>query len=181
MRAKFKNQIHFAAVFLFNVLYNIIPFFSLKKILLRLFGIKIGKESFIHIPAKFFSFRNMQIGDNTTINPHCYLDARSGIRIGSNVNIANNTRIYTLGHDINAPDLRLIGAGVDIGDEAFIFSNVLILPGVKIGKGAVVYAGSVVVKDVEPYTVVGGNPAKFIKNREKVEFEKTIYGYWFAQ
>ncbi len=97
------------------------------------------------------------------------------------MNIANNTKIYTLGHDVNAADLRLIGAGVDIADDAFLFSNVLIMPGVKIGKGAVVFAGAVVVKDVEPYTMVGGNPAKFIKVREKVNFVKTDYSYWFAQ
>ena len=181
MTGKYKNQIYFAAVFLFNLLYNIIPFFSLKKLFLRLFGIKIGESSYIHIPVKFFSFRNLHIGDNTTVNPHCYLDARTGIHIGNNVNIANNTKIYTLGHDINAADLHLVGASVEIGDDAFVFSNVVIMPGVKIGKGAVVFAGSVVVKDVEPYTMVGGNPAKFIKNREKLEFAKTDYSYWFAQ
>ncbi len=181
LKGKFKAQIYFAAVFLFNVLYNIIPFFSMKKIFLRSFGINIGKSSYIHTPVKFFSFRNLHIGDNTTINPHCYLDARTGIRIGNNVNIANNTKIYTLGHDTNAADLHLVGAGVEIGDDAFVFSNVLIMPGVKIGKGAVVFAGSVVVKDVEPYTVVGGNPAKFIKNREKMNFAKSNYSYWFAQ
>ena len=130
---------------------------------------------------KFFSFSNLHIGDNTTVNPHCYLDNRAGIRIGNNVNIANNTKIYTWGHDINAADMRIIGAAVEICDDVFVFSNALILPGIKIEKGAVVYAGSVVVKDVEPYTVVGGNPAKFIKNREKLDFEKTNYNYWFAQ
>ena len=180
MTGKFRNQIYFTAVFLFNVLYNVIPFFSLKKLFLVFFRIKIGKDSYIHVPVKFFSLRNLQIGDNTTVNPHCYLDARTGIRIGNNVNIANNTRIYTLGHDINSSDLRLVGSAVEIDDDAFIFSNVLILPGVKIGKGAVVYAGSVVVKDVEPYTVVGGNPAKFIKNRERLTFEKTNFYYWFS-
>jgi maltose O-acetyltransferase len=131
--------------------------------------------------VKIFAFRNLHIGDNTTINPHCYLDTRKGIRIGNNVDIASNTKIYTLSHDTNLADLHQVGAGVEIGDGAFVFSNVLIMPGVKIGSGAVVFAGSVVVKDVEPYTVVGGNPAKFIRNREKMDFSKSSYGYWFAQ
>ena len=180
MWAKMRIQRYFAAIFLFNFLYNVIPFFRLKKIFLLAAGIKVGSHSYIHTPVKFFSFKNLFVGNNTTVNPNCYLDARRTIRIGNNVNIAHNTRIYTLGHDVDSPDLALVGAPVEIGDDVFIFSNVLIMPGVKIGKGAVVFAGSVVVKNVEPYSIVGGNPAKFIKERKHTEFSKTDYGYWFA-
>ena len=173
-------QAYFIAVFLFNAVYNLLPFFRLKTAFLRYAGFTIGRHSCIHTPVKFFSLNAFSVGDHTTINPHCYLDARRSIRIGSNVNIAHNTKIYTLGHDINSPDLRPVGGPVEIGDDVFVFSNVMIMPGVRIGSGAVVFPGSVVVKDVPPFTVVGGNPARPICERKKLEFEKTRYDYWFA-
>ncbi len=180
MIGEMKVQAYFLAVFVLNTLYNALPFFALKRLFLRVAGIRIGSHTYIHTPVRLFALRHLEIGDNSTVNPHCYLDARSGIWIGNNVNIAHNTKIYTLGHDINAPDLPLIGKPVRIEDDAFLFSNVIILPGVTVGKGAVVYPGSVVVKDVPPYTVVGGNPAKFIKERNRIRYAKTNYNYWFA-
>lgn len=180
MSGRTRIQAYFIAVFLLNAAYNLLPFFRLKNSFLRAIGITIGRCTYIHTPVKFFSLRNLVIGEHTTINPHCYLDARNGIRIGNNVNIAHNTKIYTLGHDINSPDLPLVGAEVDIEDDAFVFSNAIIMPGVKIGRGAVVFPGSVVVKDVLPFTVVGGNPARCIKERKQIEFAKTNYDYWFA-
>jgi len=144
-------------------------------------GIELGRGSYIHTPARFYSLRRLSIGDYSVINDHCYIDNRKGITIGHNVNIAHNTRIYTLGHDVNSSSLPDLGASVVIEDDVFIFSNVLIMPGVRIGKGAVVFPGSVVVKDVAPYTMVGGNPAKFVKDRAKLEYERKEYGFWFAQ
>ncbi len=180
VRMQFKNQIYFASIQLLNALYNVIPFFRLKHWFLNLIGVSIGRQSYIHVPVKFFSHTNLTIGNNVTVNPHCYLDARSGINIGNNVNIAHGTKVYTLGHDIDSSDLQLIGKPVNIEDDVFIFANVLIMPGVRVGKGAVVLPGSVVVKDVAPYTVVGGNPAKPVRERRHLEFAKTNYSYWFA-
>ncbi len=177
---KLRIQAHFITVFLFNAVYNLLPFFRLKTAFLRSAGFAVGRDTCIHTPVKFFSLRNLRIGDNSTVNPHCYLDARRVIRIGNNVNIAHNTRIYTLGHDINSPGLELSGAPVEIEDDAFIFSNVMIMPGVRIGRGAVVFPGSVVVKNVPPYTVVGGNPARPLRERKHIEFAKTRYDFWFA-
>lgn len=179
--SKARIQIYFIVVALFNLLYNVLPFFYFKKMLLDFFSIEVGKYSYIHTPVKFFSFRNIRVGEYTTINGHCYLDNRKEIVIGSNVNIAHGTRIYTLGHNLNSPELEEVGAGVKIEDDVFVFSNVLIMPGVHIGRGAVVFPGSVVVKDVDPYTMVGGNPAKYIKDRQKIDFVRKVYDYWFAQ
>ncbi len=180
MAGKLKVQAYFIAVFLFNLAYNLLPFFRLKNAFLRAAGIRVGKHTIVHTPVKFFALRRLELGDHTTVNPRCYLDARSTIRIGNNVNVAHNTWIYTLGHNIDAPDLPLVGAPVNIQDDVFVFSNVIIMPGVTIGRGAVIYPGSVVVKDVAPYTVVGGNPARCIRERTKHEYAKTRYDYWFA-
>lgn len=120
------------------------------------------------------------MGEDTVINFGCYLDNRRGITIGNNVGIAHNTKIYTLGHDLNDSQFKTKGAPVSIEDNVFIFSNSLIMPGITIGEGAIVLAGSVVTKDVEPWTIVGGNPARKIRDRGHGVDYKQIYRYWFA-
>ncbi len=174
------RQLKNLVIRVFNLSYNWMPFFVLKNVLLRALGVNIGRGSVIHTPARFFGMRRISIGENSVINYGCYLDNRVGIRIGSNVSIAHDTKIYTLGHDIDDPFFATKGKEVVIGDFACIFSNVLIMPGVTLGKGCVVYAGSVVTKDVGDYEVVGGNPARFIRHRSKDLRYKLDYDYWFA-
>jgi maltose O-acetyltransferase len=137
-------------------------------------------SSSIHRNAKFFHVGNIECGKNTVINFGCYLDNRRKISIGNNVGIAHNTKIYTLGHDINDPGFNTKGIDVIIHDHVFIFSNVLIMPGVVIGEGAIVLAGGVVTCDIPAYEVWGGNPAKKIKMRNKKINYKNNYNYWFA-
>lgn len=163
-----------------NMLHACIPTFCLKKLFLGLCGFKIGKKSYIHGGVKFFSLKKLRIGDNTVINPYCYLDNRRGIKIGDNVVISHHTKIYTLGHDYNDPGYKTTGSKVTIEDYAIVFSNSLIMPGVTIKRGAVVLAGSVVTKDVEEMEVVGGNPARHIKKRETLHTQKVPYDFWFA-
>lgn len=157
----------------------------------HLFRMSIGKDSSIHWRAQFNQPSGIEIGHNTIIGNDAFLDGRfvrywkgekktllsysrefispitRPLRIGSNVSIAGEVRIYTMEHDINSPDFKEVGAPVIIEDYVVIGSRVTILPGVTIGKGAVVASGAVVTKDVEPYSVVGGVPAVFIKNRSK--------------
>jgi len=177
---KLKLQAYFLAVALLNVLYNLTPFFFLRKALLRIFGIKVGKCSCIHRGVRFFSFGKLQMGKHSVVNFNCYLDNRRDITIGNNVGIAHGCKIYTLGHDINDPEFKTIGAPVIIHDNAFLFSNCLIMPGVEIGEGAIVLSGAVVTKNLDSYTVYGGNPAKKIKERIKDINYKRDYRYWFA-
>jgi acetyltransferase-like isoleucine patch superfamily enzyme len=144
-----------------------LPFHSLRKLLLRLLGSKIGNYVGIY---RGFEIRNpwkLEIGDNTLIGHNALLDARKGLKIGSNVNLSNEVMIWTLHHDYNDSNFSETGDMVVIEDYAWLCSRCIILPGVKIGEGAVVAAGAVVHKDVEPYTVVGGVPAKKIAMRNK--------------
>lgn len=169
-----------------------IPSHTIRLFLYRmLFRIKIGKDSSIHWLARFNLPSGIEIGHNTIIGNDAFLDGRSyrtwkegqnrmlgylqdfvqpkerPLRIGDNVSIAGEVRMYTMQHDIDDPDFREVGAPVVIDDYVVIGTRVTILPGVHVGKGAVVASGAVVTRDVAPYTVVGGVPAQFIRNRSK--------------
>ncbi len=120
------------------------------------------------------------MGNNSVINFGCYLDNRRGIIIGNNVGLAHDCKIYSLGHDIRSSEFKTKGSPVFIEDNAFLFSNVLVMPGVTIHEGAIVLSGSVVTKDVPAFSIVGGNPAKVIKERNREINYKNNYPYWFA-
>lgn len=167
-------------IHMINLISNYIPFHFFKKKFLSINKIYLGDKSYIHSGVKFFGTENVYIGNNSTVNFDCFLDNRFPIYIGDNVSIAHNSKIYTMGHDIDDPLFSHKGASVHIDDYVCIFSNSIVMPGIKIGKGAVILPGSIVVKDVDEYTVVGGNPASFIKNRNPNLSYKLNYGYWFA-
>lgn len=145
-----------------------------------MFGIRVHVTSSIHRQCRFFHIGKFSLGRNSTVNFGCYLDNRRGIKIGDNTAIAHDTKIYTLGHNIKSSHLETKGSPVKIGDNVFIFANVLVMPGIEIGDGAIVLPGSVVTKSVDPFTIVGGNPAKFISKRDKKIDYITKYNYWLA-
>uniref|UniRef100_UPI0025B45830 acyltransferase n=1 Tax=Bacteroides acidifaciens TaxID=85831 RepID=UPI0025B45830 len=91
-----------------------------------------------------------------------------------------NTKIYTLGHDIDDSEFKTKGGPVSIEDNSFVFSNSMIMPGVSIGEGAIVLTGSVVTKNVEPWTIVGGNPARKVRMRKPNIEYSGHYPFWFA-
>lgn len=176
---KFLLQIKFLIVAFLNFFKEFFPY-PLRNLFLLCFGIKIPISSSIHRGCKFFHIGKFSIGKNSVINFGCYLDNRRGILIGSNTAIAHNTKIYTLGHNIHSPKFETKGAPVTIGDNCFIFSNVMIMPGVTIEDGAVILPGSIVTKNVPAYSVYGGVPAKYIRDRNKKIDYKLNYNYLFA-
>lgn len=115
--------------------------------------------------ARFYNPDNIEIGEDTVIGDHAFLDGRAKLKIGDHVDIASEVMIYNSEHDLTAEDFAGTLAPVEIGDYVFIGPRAIILPGVKIGKGAVVAAGAVVTKDVPDFAVVGGVPAKVIGER----------------
>ena len=107
---------------------------------------------------------NTHLGEGVFINAGCRFQDQGGIYIGDRALIGHNCIIATLNHDMDsAKRANLIPAPVRIGSDAWLGSSVTVLPGVRIGEGAVVAAGAVVTRDVAPRTVVGGVPAKLIK------------------
>jgi len=157
-----------------------IPSHTIRLFLYRtFFRVKIGKDSSVHWRAEFNQPAGVEIGHNTIIGNDAFLDGRMKnfityrkehghpLKIGNNVSIAGEVRIYTMEHDIDSPDFAEVGAPVIIDDYVVIGTRVTILPGVHIGKGAVIASGAVVTSDVGEFEVVGGVPAKHIRDRVK--------------
>lgn len=143
-----------------------VPFHCFRRFFYRLAGIKIGRGSTIHTGARFYDPRNIIIGADSIIGEGTVLDGRAMLTIGSHVDIATEVMIYNSQHDIEDEYFQAENKPVVIEDYVFIGPRVIILPGVKIGKGAVVGAGAVVTKDIPPYAIVGGVPAKIIGERK---------------
>lgn len=120
----------------------------------------------------------LEIGEGSTIGFHCQLDCRCGIYIGKNVCFASGVWTWTLHHDYNSVDFHSLGGKIEIRDYAWICSRSIILPGITIGEGAVVASGAVVTKDVAPWTVVGGVPAKPIGKRKQQEYNYIPGNSW---
>lgn len=133
--------------------------------LLRLFGAKIGNCSSVRNSVKVREPWNLEMGDWSIISEGCEVYNVDKIRLGNRVVVSSGVFLCGAGHDVESPIMELIYAPITIGDDAWVAGRAIILPGVMVGAGAVVAAGSVVTKNVEKWTVVGGNPARFIKER----------------
>lgn len=144
-----------------------VPSHTLRKAGLRMCGAKIAKKSLIYHGFWAVSPWKMTIGKSSVVGDHAILDARGGLTIGENVNLSTNVAIWTGQHDYQSPEFAYEEAPVRIGDYAWISFRTTLLPGVTVGEGAVVAAGAVVTKDVPPYTVVAGIPAKIIGTRNR--------------
>lgn len=143
-----------------------IPLHSVRNWIWRLSGMTIGNHSTLHTGIRVFDPRQIRVGEGTIIGFSTFIDGRDRVIIGDHTDIASEVMIYSQEHDLNSVDFHAVGSPVKIGDYVFIGPRAIILPGVTIGDGAVVAAGAVVTKDVDPFTIVGGVPAKVISERQ---------------
>lgn len=142
-----------------------LPSHFLRKLIYRFYGVEIGEKSYIHMGARFNEPWRVKIGNGSILGNDIFLDGRELLIIGNHVDIASEVLIYNSEHDLASEDFVAKNGAVEIGDYVFIGPRAIILPGVKIGEGAVIAAGAVVTKDIPPYMIVGGIPATFIKER----------------
>jgi len=163
---RFYNYLADFSLLILNTLVNI-PSHHTRRFLMRIYGAQIGKGSSIHMGGRFFSLKNLKIGQDTIIGYGLFLDGREKVVIGNHVDIASEVMIYNSEHDINSEDFAASFGSVEIEDYVFIGPRAIILPGVKIGKGAVIAAGAVVTKDVPDFAIVGGVPAQVIGERKE--------------
>ncbi len=135
-------------------------------LLLRCFGARMDRGCVVHATAEVWAPWNLEMGSFVCLAPHviCYNPAR--IVLGSKVTVSQYAHLCTASHDITQLDKPLLTKPIKVEDFAWIAADAFIGPGVTIRQGAVVGARAAVFKDVEPWTVVGGNPARFIKKRE---------------
>lgn len=152
-------------VFLLNLV-GYIPSHHFRRFFYRLGGMRIGRGSAIHTKAVFYNPWHIKIGEDSIVGEGAVLDGRDKLIIGSHVDIASEVMIYNGEHDIQDENFKAVFSPVFIEDYVFIGPRAIILPGVKIKKGAVVGAGAVVTKDVEEFSIVGGVPAKEIAQRQ---------------
>ena len=157
-----------------------VPLYSFRTFFIRKTIHSLGENTSILMGVEFRKGKNISIGNNSIINKKVLLDGRGGkLIIGDNVDIAQETNIWTLEHDVHDDNHKDIGADVVIEDFVWIASRVTILPGVRIGRGAVVASCALVNKDVPPMAIVGGVPAKILGTR-KSELKYTLrYRPWF--
>lgn len=140
----------------------------------------IGKRAFIFMGAQFDSRGHFRLGGHSTINERCRLDNRGGLEIGSNVSISADVCILTADHDPQSRSFAGRERPVRIADYVFIGTRALILPGVTIGRGAIVAAAAVVTKDVAERSIVAGSPAKEIGTRNADLSYEIDYCRFFA-
>ncbi len=132
---------------------------------LRIFGAKIHPRAGVYSSAVIYSPWNLEMDDNAWIGPHAKIYNADKILLGKNVTISQYTYLCTASHNFNKRGFDLITAPIVVNDNAWVAAEAFVGMGVTIGEGAVVGARAAVFKDVEPWIVVGGNPASFIKKR----------------
>lgn len=154
--------------YLYNACWGKVPSRRLRRLFLRFYLGGIGRDSGVQLDCKFLNGRKVRLGERNVINFGCLLDGRKyEIRLGNDVSIGPEASILTLGHDPQSSDFTDRGGDVQVGDRVWIGYRAVILPGVTIGEGAVIAAGAVVTRDVEPYTIVAGSPARKIGERNR--------------
>jgi acetyltransferase-like isoleucine patch superfamily enzyme len=141
------------------------PFQGLRLAGLRVARAKIGKDVVLAPGVAVHSPWRLSIGSHTNIARHVKLDARGYLKIGDNVNVSEEVAVWTAEHDVQSPEFSMTRAAVVIEDRVWVCFRSIILPGVILGEGCVVASGSVVTKNVPPFSIVAGVPARVIGRR----------------
>lgn len=159
---------------------GLVPCHHFRRFVYRLAGVKIGKGSSLHMGIVFYDPSRIVIGKDTIIGERTVLDGRAKLEIGNHVDVASEVMIYNSEHDLESEFFEAHTAPVVINDYAFIGPRSIILPGVTVGRGAVVAAGAVVTSSVPDYAIVGGVPAKVIGERKNKDLHYRLgRARWF--
>ena len=141
------------------------PFFGFRRWLLRLFGAKVGEKVNIYGSATVYMPWNLEIGDWSSVGEHVFIYNLGKVVVGKRATISLRAHLCAGDHDYRRADMPLLKPSVVVEDDAWICADAFVGPGVRIGKGAVVGARAVATKDVEPWSIHAGNPARFLKKR----------------
>ena len=136
-----------------------------KRFLLRCFGAKIHRTAHVYSTAKIYYPANLMMEEYSCMSSDVECYNVDFVKISANTTVSQGAFICTASHDISSPQHPLITSPIILEDQVWVGAKAFIGKGVTVGQGAVVGATASVYRDVEPWTVVGGNPAKFIKKR----------------
>ena len=162
-----KQLISSARYYFYNHFISNTPSYFLRhQYIQKVLKIKLENGCSVHMGC-FITGNQISIGHHTVVNRHCYLDGRIGLEIGSNVSISPEVYILSLSHDPQSKNFDTVPGKVRIGNRSWIGVRAIIQPGLTLGEGCVVAAGSVVTRDVPPFTIVGGIPARVIGERSQ--------------
>ena len=165
--------------YLLNTFVNKIPFPELRMGLYRSAGMTVDPTTNIMMHVSVLQAQDISIGPNCIIGPFATLDGRGTMTIGRNVNVAGE--VLTIGghHLVDSPMAEGLLGKIVIEDNAWIAMRAILLPGVTVGEGAYVAAAALVNRDVEPYTLVGGVPARKIRDRSRdIEYTLQHFPRW---
>ena len=179
MKSKFREFLKALAFYLGNhLIINQATYRMKYNYLTRVLKIQLGDNTSISRNV-FITGNRIKIGSNTVINRQVYLDGRASLTIGNNVNVSHQVLIQTLTHDHQNPYFIAVEKPVIIEDDVWIGARAIICPGVTIGRGAVIGIGSVVTKNVDPFSIVGGVPAKKIGTRNSdIQYKSKYFPYF---
>lgn len=153
--------------YFFNKWWMKIPSHRIRKTWIKSRLGHLGSKTNFLMGVEFRDPKNISLGNNCVVNKNVLLDGRGGkLTVGNNVDIAQETNIWTLEHDVHDDYHQSKGGNITIEDYVWIASRVTILPGVTIGRGAVIASNSVVTKDIPAMEIHGGVPAKKIGDRK---------------
>ena len=162
--------------YIFNSWLTFLPIYWVRKFYLQnILGIKIGKQSFIHMGCIFDA--NVKIGNNSVIGRQCHL--LGDITIKDNVSITAQTYIFASSHYKDSPIFEAYCSPVVIEDYAWVGARAMILPGVRIGKGGILGAASTATRSVADYSICVGSPAKHVGSRsDKLNYNLVYFPYF---
>jgi putative colanic acid biosynthesis acetyltransferase WcaF len=147
-----------------------VQFLGWRRMLLRLFGASVGRGAVVHPSARIWYPANLELADFACIGPRVEVYCMAKVSLGHHAITSQGAHLCAGTHDIEDPDFQLIARPIAIGARAWIAAEAFVGPGVRIGEGAVLGARAVTFRDLAPWTVHAGNPAKPIKPR-RVRFE----------
>ena len=156
------------------------PSGRVRRLALRLAGVRLAPGAVVHQGVRLMARGRLSVGEGSVVNRGTLIDNRSSVAIGRHVSIAHDCRIYTTGHDHQAPDFGIRTEPVQLEDHAVLYAGAVVMPGVSVGRGAVVLPFSVVTRDVPAMAVVGGVPANQRGTRTAELNYRLDYDYWFA-
>lgn len=150
------------------------PLHGWRRFLLRLFGARIGRGAHPYPSSRIWAPWNLVMGEHSCLSHQVDCYCVDKVELGAHATVSQYSFLCTATHDYTQREMPLVTAPIYIGAWAWVTADVFVGPGVTVGKGAVIGARSTVFRDIEPWTVVAGNPPKKIGQRDKTTINQDL-------